>query len=60
MIIRTLRPCEVAGRTVAAGLTLDLGEAQANALIDAGDAEAPGGPPAAPQDAAWAAPEGEE
>ncbi len=48
MIIRTLRPCEVAGRTVAAGLTLDMVEAQANALIDAGDAEQPGAPPPAP------------
>lgn len=64
MIIRTLRPCEVAGRTVAAGLTLDLIEAQANALIDAGDAapandapgaqapmhEAPADPPAETQE----------
>lgn len=39
MIIRTLRPCEVAGRTVAPGLLLDLPESQAQALIDAGDAE---------------------
>jgi hypothetical protein len=39
MIIRTLRPCEVAGRTVAPGLLLDLPEHQANALVDAGDAE---------------------
>jgi hypothetical protein len=39
MIIRTLRPCEVAGRTVPAGLLLDLPEHQANALVDAGHAE---------------------
>lgn len=50
MIIRTLRPCEVAGRTVAAGLLLDLLESDAAALIDAGDAERPGGQPAAPAD----------
>ncbi len=48
MIIRTLRPCEVAGRTVAPGITLDLLESQANALIDAGDAEQLGAIPPAP------------
>lgn len=47
MIIRTLRPCEVAGRTVAAGLMLDLPETQAQALVDAGDAEQPAPPQAA-------------
>ncbi|MBR0649509.1 hypothetical protein GXW78_07550 [Roseomonas terrae] len=44
MIIRTLRPCEVAGRSVAPGITLDLPEQQADALIDAGDAEAVSAP----------------
>jgi hypothetical protein len=52
MIIRILRPCEVAGRTVAAGLTLDLPEHEADALVDTGAAEplvkpAPPAPPAA-------------
>jgi hypothetical protein len=50
MIVRTLRPCEVAGRTVAPGLLLDLVEHEAAALIDAGAAEAAGdaAPGAAP------------
>ncbi|WP_135469832.1 hypothetical protein [Crenalkalicoccus roseus] len=38
MLIRILRPCEIAGRIVAAGLPLDLPEATAAALIEAGDA----------------------
>lgn len=60
MIIRILRPCEVAGRTVAAGLTLDLPEGEAAALIDAGDAEPIGGArQPEPQDAAAPAAEGE-
>jgi len=59
MIIRTLRPCEVAGRTVASGLMLELLESEADALIDAGAAEpidpAPAGPmpqpaPSAPEE----------
>lgn len=52
MIIRTLRPCLVAGRNVATGLLLDLPEGQAQALVDAGDAGDAAGPeadaPAAP------------
>ena len=39
MLIRTRRPCEIAGRTVAAGLPLDLPEEQAMPLIEAGAAE---------------------
>lgn len=48
MIIRILRPCEVAGRTVAPGLLLDLPEHQALALVEAGDAESTETPPPAP------------
>jgi len=39
MLIRTKRPCEIQGRTVAAGLPLDLPEEQAMPLLEAGDAE---------------------
>lgn len=39
MLIRTLRPCLVQGREVRAGLCLDLPPPQAEALIEAGDAE---------------------
>jgi hypothetical protein len=38
MIIRTLRPCLIQGRNVAAGFVLDLGEADAKAALAAGDA----------------------
>jgi hypothetical protein len=40
MLVRTLRPCEVAGRTVRAGMPLDLRPEEAAAMIEAGDAEA--------------------
>jgi hypothetical protein len=40
MLIRTLRPCEYQGRRVRAFACLDLPEAEGQALIDAGDAEA--------------------
>lgn len=40
MLIRTLRPCLIAGRNVPAALVLDLDEAIAAAAIAAGDAVA--------------------
>ncbi|GGG51711.1 hypothetical protein GCM10010964_43600 [Caldovatus sediminis] len=48
MQVRTLRPCEIAGRTVRPDLCLDLPEEEARRLVEAGDAEAwpPPAPPA--------------
>lgn len=46
MLIRTTRPTTLRGRPVAAGLPFDLPEEEAQALVDAGDAE-PWAPPAA-------------
>jgi hypothetical protein len=54
MLVRTLRACEVAGRTVRAGMPLNLRPEEAEALIEAGDAAAIAStaeavdPPAAP------------
>lgn len=39
MLIRTLRPIEVAGRRIRAFACMDVPPAEAAALIDAGDAE---------------------
>lgn len=39
MLIRTLRPCVVRGRDARAFACVDLPDAEAAALIDAGDAE---------------------
>lgn len=58
MLIRTLRPCEIAGRNVPAGLPLDLPEDQAQALVEAGAAE-PYAPPTRADLAPKAAPEPE-
>jgi hypothetical protein len=59
MLVRTTRPCEVAGRTVRAGMPLDIRPEEAAAMIEAGDAAAiastadavdPPAPPAAEQE----------
>ena len=56
MLIRTTRPVEIAGRAVAAGLPLDLAEAEATALLAAGAAEPWAPPRRAPQASPYAAP----
>lgn len=56
MQVRTLRPCEIAGRTVRPALCLDLPEEQARRLVEAGDAEA-WSPPAPPAEAPAEAPQ---
>jgi hypothetical protein len=40
MLVRTTRPCEIAGRTVRAGMPLDLRPEEGAAMIESGDAEA--------------------